>query len=936
NIGTTVTNTLVVPDSGTYQVTATDSNGCAVVSNPVLLRRAPAPLLELMVDGPVLRCAEDSVTLRATPGFVEYRWSTGAQGALSSIPGGASGPYWVTAVDANGCTAQSDTVVLTVLPRPAVDLRAAGDSVHCGSGRVRLEATPGFAAYEWSNGALTDAPWLEVDESGVFVVMVWDTNGCRARSNPVRVTFHPRPEVSLWMDGGFVLCKGTASTMHATPGFRHYRWSTGETGNMSSIAVTDSGRYWVEVENAFGCKGYSDTMDVSIGDELLPRIVADSDTICPGGQVTLDAGPGYDRYAWSTGDSSQTTVVRRPGTFSVTVFSANGCSGDTTHVVWPETLPAISGSRDTLCLGDERTLDAGPGYASYLWSTGEAERSITVTGSGRYTVEVVTTRGCVLADTVDVYSFPLRPLTLEGALTVCPGSEIVYRVGGDSLSSVDWSLSSGGTLRAGNTPDEIIVLWQDMGMHSLTMRAVLHPSGCRYDSSLQILVENVVAPPISGTTAFCPGATTWLRVPAHAGTALWIFPDGSRREKTDSVETGQAGEHLFITANAAGCADTARIVVTERASPDAVIAGDLSLCEGDSSALTASGRYTMHRWYTAEGSSTDDTLRIGTAGRVVLETVSAEGCLARDTVVLRVQPLPQPRILGASVLVPGDSVELCLERGWTSMQWYHPDGAVAGSGRCITVRDTGTYVAAVTDTAGCTGVTRHGIRSSDVTATSVVALPVLEAEPGERIRVPIALLSAQNLAQLPLTGWEARIRVDARVLLPVAATPTGSIEGNERVIPMDGPATNEAGTLATLEFLVLLGPVDRSSLRFDAFGWEGGAVATETRDGDVRVLICTEGGDRLFDAGGMLRLEANRPNPFNSSTVVSFELIEAGYTELLVTDQLGREVAALHRGVLQPGVYSMLFDGTLLPSGQYFCILRTPTQLRMRRMQLIK
>ena len=927
---------LVVADTGTYSVSAIDSNGCTVFSNPVRVRRAPQSLLELALDGPQQRCEGDSVRLRATPGFVEYRWSTGESGQISSIPGGPTGLYWVTATDTNGCEARSDTVSLTVLPRPVAELRAAGDSVVCGDGHVRLEATPGFVSYEWSNGDLTDAPYLDVDESGVYSVMVLDSNGCSGRSNPVRVIFHPRPEVSLWMDGGFVLCKGQASTMHATPGFQRYRWSTGETGTMSSIAVTDSGRYWVEVTNEYGCRGSSDTVEVIVGDELLPRILADSDTLCPGGQVTLDAGPGYDRYNWSTGDSSQTTVVFRPGIYSVTVFSENGCSGDTTHVVYEEIPPAIIGARDTLCLGEERILDAGPGYASYQWNTGAQEQRITVSGSGRYTVDVLTTRGCVLSDTVDVYSFPLRPLTLDGARAVCPGSEVRYRVGGDSLSSVAWSLSSGGVVQLGSRPSEVTVRWQDIGTHLLTMRAILHPSGCPYDSVLQIVVANVVAPPIEGDPHLCPGAATRLHVGSHTGAALWLFPDGSRRADADTVETWQTGEHLFITSNAAGCADTSRVTVTALPLPDAIIEGPTVICAGESSAFTARGRYASHRWFTDAGSSTDDTLRLQSAGRVILETVSDQGCTARDTTYLHIQPLPQPVILGATVLAAGDSLELCLSNDWDSVSWYRANGSRLGEGRCVFVRDTGRYKVVVTDTTGCIGRALHHLRYADVQASATVALPVLTAEPGERIIIPVTLLASSNLEQLPLTRWITEIRFDARVLMPVASTPLGMLDGNDRVISLEGPIGEMRGTIAALEFLVMLGPVDETALHFDTFRWEGGAVETEQRHGELRVGICTEGGNRLFDARRVLRLEANRPNPFNSSTVITFEIIEAGHTEVFVTDQVGRRVAQLQQGVLQPGVYSLLFDGRLLPSGLYFCILRTPTQQRVRRMQLIK
>lgn len=61
-----------------------------------------------------------------------------------------------------------------------------------------------------------------------------------------------------------------------------------------------------------------------------------------------------------------------------------------------EKIPLPSISRDTLiCAGDSVTLHAAhPDAASYLWNTGAATPSITVSVADTYTVQIQTTRGC--------------------------------------------------------------------------------------------------------------------------------------------------------------------------------------------------------------------------------------------------------------------------------------------------------------------------------------------------------------------------------------------------------------------------------------------------------------------------------------------------------------------------------------------------------------
>jgi hypothetical protein len=348
------------------------------------------------------------------------------------------------------------------------------------------------------------------------------------------------------------------------------------------------------------------------------------------------------------------------------------------------------------------------------------------------------------------------------------------------------------------------------------------------------------------------------------------------------------------------------------------------------------GSFASARWLTGSGSVAGSSITLRTAGRIILETTSAEGCLARDTVLLRTTTLPTPVIVGASMLLPGDSTELCLAATYPVITWRFPDGQTVTDVGCIMVRDTGRYEVSVRDANGCEGTSEHILRASDITASAVIAVPSFAVEPGDRLTVPLSLLSSSNLDAMPLTDWSAELRFDARILMPVGTSDIGRLEGNERILSLGGPYVSAAQTLAEVEFLALLGPVDRTALHIDMFTWTGAVVRTETRDGEVQLLICTEGGDRLFDASGSLRLQQNRPNPFNASTVITFETIEAGHTELVVADMLGRRVQVLQQGNLYPGVYSLHFDAAALPSGQYFCILRTPSQQRTIRMQLIR
>ena len=88
-------------------------------------------------------------------------------------------------------------------------------------------------------------------------------------------------------------------------------------------------------------------------------------------------------------------------------------------------------------------------------------------------------------------------------------------------------------------------------------------------------------------------------------------------------------------------------------------------------------------------------------------------------------------------------------------------------------------------------------------------------------------------------------------------------------------------------------------------------------------------------------LAPNYPNPFNNSTVIGFDLPEAGETELAVYNLLGQKVATLLEGVREAGQYTLRWDGrdereTNLGSGVYFYRLRAGGRIATRKLLLLQ
>lgn len=132
--------------------------------------------------------------------------------------------------------------------------------------------------------------------------------------------------------------------------------------------------------------------------------VSGPNAICLGQSATLDAGPGYSSYLWSTGAISRTITVSPSATttYTVTVTDAGTCSTATeSHLLHVGGEPSsLSGGATNECPAATVTLSAGAGYASYQWYkdgiplAGENGPSLSITANGIYRVRTADTYGC--------------------------------------------------------------------------------------------------------------------------------------------------------------------------------------------------------------------------------------------------------------------------------------------------------------------------------------------------------------------------------------------------------------------------------------------------------------------------------------------------------------------------------------------------------------
>jgi len=264
----------------------------------------------------------------------------------------------------------------------------------------------------------------------------------------------PSPEAALTVPGTIAICQGDSVSLTGTltgTGPWHLTLKEGQTthqypGILSSPfsltfhPVSTTNYILTTVSDATGCSSeIHDTVQVLVTPQPPAAITPPSPSaICAGDSIVLmgSVGAGFS-YEWYKdgvllpGITSFTMVAKDPGDYTVKVTSPVGCSKlSQPHQLIVNPLPTVSLGNDTAVLpGITLMLDAGAGFNTYLWSTGEITQAINVDSTGvgiglkTIWVEVTDNFSCKGRDEITINFTPhpgIRELVQGAQLSVYP------------------------------------------------------------------------------------------------------------------------------------------------------------------------------------------------------------------------------------------------------------------------------------------------------------------------------------------------------------------------------------------------------------------------------------------------------------------------------------------------------------------------------------
>lgn len=717
---------------GNYTVTVITDEGCETAGIVELIKFDDIP--GSVISATPIGCNSGGEITLSTPIPIDtYTWhgpdNYTSDEANPTVP--VSGIYTVDMITSSGCVA-TDTILVEIatgeigisIPNvtiscndPELNINVLGDITNLsfnweGPGVfTSIEAEPLVSQGGWYNVTVTDAIQNCVFEDAVFV----------------NDQFEPS---SINLGHGGINCYGGRTITILNPeDIVNFTWSGEEDFtemNSGNIFVEQTGWYYLEHENIWGCIGI-DSTEMKL-DTIKPDLIIDDkiksltcfeDKVRVVGESTFNVN-----YEWTSSNGFQSNIanplVCEDGIYIIEVtFLRNGCTTiDSVEVVY-DTIPPLptfdlqnNGILD--CVDEELFVTiADQGYDGsvvFSWSgdnpftLSSNEDSIFVNTIGTYQLEIQGDNGCTNVESIQIDQDVTPPdytLIEENISCVSEIAQVGISPNEDNLS-VNWS-----------GPDnfqsqELSFFTENLGMYIVELTNSLQ---CTVLDTVNVAIDtlNPILTPIFSDTLDCEELSISIGVESTEDIAeyVWSGNNFSSNEAFPIITDG--GTYLLTVTAVNGCTATAILNVEQDDTvPFVNTVGGVIDCIQPTAELSATNTAIIPS-YLWEGPNlfTNESNPIVQEGGTYFVTVTdINGCAKVDSaiVVLDTDP-PDTQAFDNSLPCVGDSVQI---NGFSldpnvEYRWLGPNGFTSEL-QSPMVGEVGEYVLLVIGENGCTGL----------------------------------------------------------------------------------------------------------------------------------------------------------------------------------------------------------------------------------------
>jgi hypothetical protein len=445
--------------------------------------------------------------------------------------------------------------------------------------------------------------------------------------------------------------------------------------------------------------------------------------------VTPSGGTGGPyTYLWSQGAVTQTITNLCAGTYTCTIDDGVSTFFLSTTITQPAAVNinlsnVINATCSGVCNGAANTAASGGSLPyTYTWTGPNGYTStlsnVTSLCAGNYTVTVTEAGGCSVNQGFAITEPSPVTVSIPSSLNAtcfgaCDGTVTATASGGTSPYTYSW-LPNGVTTQA--------VTGLCAGIYTVTVTDV---NACQATTTVSILQPSAVTASVTATTNescnnSCDGGAS---VTASGGTPGYTFLWLPGANTTPNITNYCAGNYTCTVTDNNGCATTAIATITAPPAITVSISGPLSICNGASANMCASGSNGVGAYTYSWGgppcllnqTSACAIFSCATSMTFTAFVTDANGCSGSNAVTINVQPLPVPSVVSyaeASCAGTNGTISFTATSGTPAYLFDLSPLPGQNTTGIFNGLPTGTYNLTVTDANGCTGSLFHTLLDS--------------------------------------------------------------------------------------------------------------------------------------------------------------------------------------------------------------------------------
>lgn len=703
----------VVNEGGTYTLTVTNNtNGCQ--SQATTMVTGPPAAMSITLTPTNITCAglnNGQISSQVSGGGGGYMFSWSNMATTQNISNLGPGSFTLTVTDANGCTATSSA---TISAPPALTVSVSTtDQTQVGVSNGTATANPsggsGGYTYAWSNSGNTQN--IANLSPGNYTVTVTDGNGCTAIASGVVAGITCTLSASINISGNINCFGGTNGALMASPqnaqGTPTYLWSTGATTQQINNLGANS--YQLTITDGVGCTATA-SINLTQPTELNVSVTATQMTGVGNNDGSISSntsgGTGSYNYLWSNGASSQNIANLAPGSYTLTVTDANGCTktaSATINQISCSIAVSLNITTNISCNGGQNgaissQVTGNSGSVTYNWSNGASTNNISNLAAGNYTLTVTDNLNCTATATISL----TQPAAINANVSttnqttagVNNGSATVNASGGTGNFTYNWN--TGGSTQTINNlaPGTYTVTVTDQNGCTDVATGIVSALDCNLTAGITIIDE-----------IDCFGNNNGVLAATTSGGNGNITYQWSNGSSTQQISNLGPGNYQVTATDANNCMATASQIIVQPSQltvnlqvtqMSAVGAND-----GSITAVPNGGTLNYsYQWNTGSFASTIDNLSPDTYSVAVTD---GNGCVVQATATindincnLAVNLVSTNPILCFDDATGAIAAQATNAQGSISYAW-----STGATGNSVSGLPAGTYSLTATDDLGC-------------------------------------------------------------------------------------------------------------------------------------------------------------------------------------------------------------------------------------------